>query len=312
MKRLGLIGRAIVAPKPQIVQALLAVGGLGLAVGARWLIDRGTNGVPFATFAPVILLAANFLDWPYAIFVALGSLVSVDLLFADSWLERLDPTRAVIVLIYVMTSALAIYIGHKLQATVREFRTQANEFKTFNQELQHRAKNALQMVRALAARAAKSTDPNEFYESLAGRLDALVKANELLSIGVGDRAQLEELVRSAIRPFPTRHFTVSGPDCHVGNRVGTPLMMSLHELCTNAHKYGALSSDDGHVSIEWTLADGGRSINLAWRESGGPPVEPPRRSGIGTRLLTRHGALEDVVLDYRRDGFVCTMRVAAG
>jgi len=86
--------------------------------------------------------------------------------------------------------------------------------------------------------------------------------------------------------------------------------MALHELATNAAKYGALSVSGGRVSLAWRLAREGEGIDLRWRECGGPPVSPPSRRGFGTRLLTHGLAVElgsPAELDYRTDGLVCTL-----
>ena len=100
----------------------------------------------------------------------------------------------------------------------------------------YRTKNILQMIHALASRASKTTDPVLFYEALSGRLKALDRANELLRFGTLHSCELRTLVEAAITPFNISQIEVHGPDTAISERACTPLMLALHELCTNATK----------------------------------------------------------------------------
>jgi two-component sensor histidine kinase len=127
-------------------------------------------------------------------------------------------------------------------------------------------------------------------------------------------ATLGEVVEGAIQPFgkPGERFQAAGPPVWLPPQTALALAMALHELATNASKYGALSAAAGKVRIDWSTAreaDGER-LTLTWRETGGPAVKAPRRKGFGSRLLER-GLPADlggtVSLDYRKAGLVCTM-----
>lgn len=202
-----------------------------------------------------------------------------------------------------------ILVGLVLRRTIFELDQQSTRFQAYNAELQHRAKNALQVVRALASRAAKAPDPVEFYEALAGRMDLLTKANELLGIGNVRQCELSEVTPLAMEPFPQAAIRVGGLSARITEEAGTPLMMALHELGTNALKYGALSVDGGMIDIEWTtVAD---EIHLTWRESGGPEVIPPKTRGLGSRLLVPQGGMKAVDLQFAAAGVVCRMVVPA-
>jgi two-component sensor histidine kinase len=190
-----------------------------------------------------------------------------------------------------------------------ELDAQTEQIRSFNAELQHRTKNTLQIVRALASRAARSTEPVEFYNTLSGRLDAMAKANELLGPGSLQTCELGDLVSAAMQPFPAWAIQASGPPCKIAGEPGMQLMMALHELGTNAMKYGALSSEQGRVAIAWHEDDG--VIALSWEEQGGPPVSPPTKQGLGSRILSPGGPLRTVDLDYRPEGLVCRLTVAA-
>lgn len=302
------IKRAIVSDKPHALQTALVVLGLAAATAIRWFTDHGANGVPFATFLPVVILAAVFLDWRYAAATAALSLVVVRRLLGVTMPAEAGPA-AVLFIAYSLTAVFMILVGVVLRRTIHELDQQSERFQTYNAELQHRAKNALQVVRALASRAAKAPNPVEFYEAFAGRMDLLVKANELLGVGMMRQCELSEVARLAMKPFPAAAVRATGPDARITEEAGMPLMMALHELGTNALKYGALSTDSGVVDIEWTVLDD--DIHLSWRETGGPQVVPPTKRGLGSRLLVAQGGLKSVDLRFDPAGVVCRMVVPA-
>lgn len=305
----GLARRVIAARKSPALQVALALIGVALAAGLRWSIDRGANGVPFVTFVPVLVLSAVFLQWQFAALAAVMSLGTVVLLFGPY--ARIEFTVANYVLwgAFAFSAAFIIGTGHLMREMILELDAQSARTRIFNAELQHRTKNMLQMVRALASRAARTTDPAEFYTTLSGRLDALAKANDMLGPGTRQTCAVADLVAAAMQPFPTAAITAAGTDCAIAGDAGVQLMMALHELGTNAMKYGALSIDSGQVTISWERRNG--LVELHWVESGGPPVLPPANNGLGSRLLSPGGPLKAVQLDFRPQGVMCRLAVEA-
>lgn len=300
------IKRAIVGPKSHSLQAAIVVLALLVATAIRWFTDRGANGVPFATFLPAVVLAAIFLDWRYAAITASGSLFVAHRLFGATIPTQATPATVVFVA-YALTVMFLIFVGFVLRRTIVELDQQSERFQAYNVELQHRSKNALQVVRALASRAAKAPDPVEFYEAFAARMDLLVKANELLGMGQMRQCDLGEVTRLAMEPFPATAIRAAGPEARITEEAGMPLMMALHELGTNALKYGALSAEGGTVSITWTTV--GEDIHLTWQESGGPKVLTPKRRGLGSRLLVPQGGMKACELQFDPAGVVCRMIV---
>jgi two-component sensor histidine kinase/integral membrane sensor domain MASE1 len=183
-------------------------------------------------------------------------------------------------------------------------------------ELNHRVKNTLATVQSIAAQTARgTTDPARSYEAFIERLMALSRAHDVLTRQRWEGAALDEIVAGAMTPFggeAGERFAVSGPKVWLEPQSALALAMALHELATNASKYGALSVGKGRVAVDWTVAEDGDAPRLAltWRESGGPAVKAPRRKGFGSRLLER-GLPGDlggtVALDYRKSGLVCTI-----
>lgn len=183
------------------------------------------------------------------------------------------------------------------------------------QELAHRMKNTIAMVQAVAAQTMRNAvSLDAAGEALAARLMALAKAHDVLLRGSFDRASLIGLVEGAISLHDdgmTDRFRVEGPELTLGPRHGLTLALMLHELGTNAAKYGALSVAGGKVVITWTVidAEGGPRLRFRWGETGGPPVTPPTRTGFGTRLIARslvHGFGGTAQLSYPPDGAVLT------
>ncbi len=167
-------------------------------------------------------------------------------------------------------------------------------------ELNHRVKNTLATVQSLTAQTLRSHEADRHAaKALTDRILALSRAHDLLTRESWEGATLASLVRQVVELHAAgeaHRFVVTGRDLRVEPRVALSLAMALHELATNAVKYGALSNGTGAVEIGWTLSpdrEAGQTVlQLRWRERGGPPVVAPTRRGFGTRLLERSMAAE--------------------
>lgn len=304
------IRRALLAPRSQALQALLMLDGLALATMFRVVMGGYTDRVQFLTFLPAIVLSALFLDVIWAVGSAILTLLIVNNLFMPTpWRLGDQPIPFLLLAIYALTVGTVIAICHLLRRILKENEAHIAQAEAFNAELQHRTKNVLQIMRSLVARGPRESDPQRYYDNLGGRIDALAKANELLRYGALETCRITDLVRSALAPFDRERFSIAGPDVRVSRAATTPLMMALHELCTNATKYGSLSADAGMVSVAWTAGRAGQ-VTIDWHEQGGPTVAKPRHQGLGTRLLVPHGGLRDVRLDWRETGLVCRLVVS--
>lgn len=180
-------------------------------------------------------------------------------------------------------------------------------------ELNHRVKNTLAVVQGIAHQTFSQTDP-EARKAFEGRLVALAVAHNLLTEANWENASLEQLVADSLHldgPNGER-VSLSGPRVLLPPREALAMAMALHELYTNAVKYGALSNDTGRVEINWSRGDGLENrLEFQWREHGGPPVTPPRRRGFGSFLLDRALARDldgTVALAFEPRGLVCTIK----
>lgn len=181
-------------------------------------------------------------------------------------------------------------------------------------ELNHRVKNTLAVVQALAHQTFAGSPDAGRRKAFEGRLAALASAHNLLTRESWEAASLRDVVASAAAPCDPggERFSMDGPDMRVPPRVAVALALAVHELCTNAVKYGALSNDEGRVAIRWGIESG--RLRLTWTERGGPPVAPPSHRGFGSRMLERALAseLEGVVtLDFFPEGLRCTIDASA-
>jgi two-component system CheB/CheR fusion protein len=164
-------------------------------------------------------------------------------------------------------------------------------------ELSHRVKNMLAVVQSLATRTLRqSGSMEELRDAFLGRLQALSNAHDMIFEGGVDRIGLDRIVEQAMQPFETRgEIRIGkGPEFTLGPAASQTLLLILHELATNAAKYGALSAPAGRVSVDWRNEGKGdeRRLCINWSESGGPKVVKPARDGQGMRFVRRSTAYE--------------------
>ncbi|WP_374468330.1 sensor histidine kinase [Phenylobacterium sp.] len=204
------------------------------------------------------------------------------------------------------------YVGSVLD--IEDRRQIEEHLRLVINELNHRVKNTLAMMQALAAQSFRNADDlAQAQANFTGRVMALSRANDLLTSERWAGASLEEVVRQSLAIYcegASDRLEVSGAPVQLSSKTALSLCMALHELATNAVKYGAWSSPQGRVVVRWEV-DGpkeARRLRLTWREQGGPPVVPPARRGFGSRLIERGLAAElggRVELVFEPQGLVC-------
>jgi two-component sensor histidine kinase len=202
-------------------------------------------------------------------------------------------------------------------AVVRQHQDQQHLRLLIN-ELNHRVKNTLATVQSIVAQTLRGGDAStRTRDTLTSRIVALSKAHDVLTNEQWSGAELAEIAAQAAQPFRMGlgedRIRMEGPPVRVPPKTAIAMALALHELATNAVKYGALSGHDGHVEFKWWLKGRGeqRELHATWREVDGPRVTPPNRVGFGTRLIERGLASDlngEVTIHYPADGVVCTIR----
>lgn len=179
-------------------------------------------------------------------------------------------------------------------------------------ELHHRVKNILATVTAIARQTmGRDKDHREDVDAFTSRLSSLSRAQDLLLHGDWQFAELKSVVLQAISPYPAETFTVRGPTVPLPPKAVVSLSLALHELATNAAKYGALSVAGGRVSVVWDHDLATSQLTIIWKEEGGPDVVPPTRRGFGSTLVERLLTAElkgDAQISYERHGVVCVIK----
>ncbi|GJD99266.1 PAS domain S-box protein [Methylobacterium isbiliense] len=206
-------------------------------------------------------------------------------------------------------------IGAMLDITARK-RAEEHQ-RLLTSELQHRVKNTLTLVQAIASQTLRgATDVNEMREAFAARLISLGRAHDILTQSSWTAAPIAEVVEGALsvhRNAGPARIRVSGPNVLLAAKPALSLALALHELATNAAKYGALSNESGVVELRWHVvhASDASRFCLIWSEQGGPPIlAQPARRGFGSRLIERSFAAEvggEVKLTYAPTGLVCRL-----
>ncbi|RWX81148.1 PAS domain S-box protein [Neorhizobium lilium] len=183
-------------------------------------------------------------------------------------------------------------------------------------ELDHRVKNILAIVSSIVAQTLKTnSSPEEFAETISGRITAITRAHSLLtSRRAGGTGTLRDLIETELKPYGDRALRIEGPEVALTPKAGLSVAMAIHELASNAAKYGSLSVTEGQLTISWSVTEGlDRRLQLSWTEANGPTVSgPPARRGFGTTVIDRSLSYEfdgEVTRSFEPSGVVCMIEL---
>ncbi len=284
------------------------------AVAVRSLLPLNPQQLPTITVVIAMAIVTTFAGAAGGITTAvLGGLGCWYLFFNphsfslanDAWVPLIG--FSIIALVIVTTAHMYRSSERRLhQRELAELEEQAANAEFFAREMAHRLKNALAIVQAIAFQTLGTEKPEA--SRFAGRLRALADANELLTEEIKQPvADIREVLRAALTPFQDgkSRVHVTSVDAAIPAQQVVSLALALHELGTNAVKYGALSTPSGQVVV--TVDHDGDRLKLHWVEQGGPTVTPPTETGFGTRLLQRSGVETD--LRYDPDGLKCSFGI---
>ncbi|HEX2134495.1 MAG TPA: HWE histidine kinase domain-containing protein, partial [Microvirga sp.] len=196
---------------------------------------------------------------------------------------------------------MLVDISHRKQAE--------EQLDLLAREVNHRANNLLSTVHAMV-RLTRGDSVEALKAALEGRIGALAHAHNLLAKSRWSGADLQQLVQEEVAPYLgglTSRVSISGPRLPLEPQAAQSLAMAIHELTTNAVKYGALSNDTGRVEVSWSIK--GNRLRLQWRETGGPATSRPAKRGVGTTVISRSVRYlgGEVEFDWRAEGLVCRL-----
>lgn len=292
-----------------LVGQLIAAGLAAVSAGIWFTLHSVLPGAPFNTFFPFIIVAAALGGRSAGI-----ALLAWGVLFAIAVWLSIRPVGfwggAIASIVFVGLGSLTIAIVHALQSLVAALERAEGQADVMAREMRHRVGNLMQLVQAIAQMTARSsTDLTQFMPRFEGRLRALAEAHQ---VSAGDRqlsGDLETLLRVLLCAYDPERLQISGPKIMLNADVAPRLALVIHELATNAAKYGALSVTTGIVKINWqTVSD---VLELQWSEQGGPPVSAPVRTGFGSRLIAATVATGKgtAAFDYAATGLSCRLQL---
>lgn len=312
---MGVFGKRAIDRSGWLKVILVAVVCVALGYLARIAVDSVIHGqVPFVTFYPAVMAAALIAG------VRSGLLaVALSTPLAAMAFDSYPIITTLIWLVLASVVAVGCGLAHELRLRLRAERDELERAKQklelVIREQTHRAKNTFAILNSLAQQSAHGAhNIEEFRDRLIARIRALSSAYSLMSTGEGDApVELGALIGLALAPFRDsygdRLRVTGGPAVDLAPSAAIPIALCLHELATNAVKYGALSSDTGAVTVVWSEQTPG-AYTLRWAESGGPRVESPRANGFGSRLI--NAALNGMpgggaVLKFHPEGVTCDL-----
>ena len=299
---------------PVYTQILIGIVVAALAVAIRAALPLQPDQLPTLTIVVMLAVVTTFVGAAAGIATAVvGGMASWYLFFNPqswslangAWVPLLGFT--VISIVIVSTSSLYRSSERRLHDREKaELEEKAANAEFFAREMAHRLKNALAIVQAIAFQTLGTDRPEA--SRFAGRLRALSDANELLTEEIQQPvADVRQILRAALALFKDGkgRVEVRSVDASIPAQQVVSLALALHELGTNAVKYGALSAKGGTVIV--TVEEDGDRLKLLWEERGGPPVSQPEQTGFGTRLLQRSGI--NTRIQYEPDGLKCSFGI---
>ncbi len=257
-----------------------------VALGVRlvfWLLRPDL--VIFATYYPAVLLATLIGGWSAGVVAQiLGGILTwffFDPSFAGPAYAFSDQVGDFA--LYFLSSALVIWASEHYRLVIRKLDEEERYRRLVVDELNHRLKNKLTVVHAVLRHELRSHA--DISTRVLDRMRALSAADDLLTRPDGDVVDIREILSAELAHYSETRVTAEGEHVQLPAKLAATLTLIVHELATNAAKYGALKLHNGQVSISWRIE--ANILRIEWSESGGPPVSPPRRHGFGTALFRR-------------------------
>jgi two-component sensor histidine kinase len=267
---------------------------------------------PFTTYNLGIIITALVCGfWPAILAVLISVTTGWYLFLPPAFSFDLDERQAWTVAMFAIVATINVVL---VSGLVGGLLIHEERQRFLIRELKHRSQNLFAIVQAITSRSlVEGQSIGEAREVLNGRLGALARAYATLEESSFSGASLNQILALELSTFP-KQISVAGKDVQVNTPAAQNFALIIHELATNATKYGALSCPEGQVHVEWSIggANGTGQFRFVWRESGGPPVRPPTRKGFGSVILfeVAKSFAPSVQANYAPDGLVYELQVA--
>jgi two-component sensor histidine kinase len=280
--------------------AVLAATALRLSLGKIGVT------ITYPTYYLAILIVALVCGAGGGILAIALSMLAVDYVFIPPPFSFALPSKEAIVNMaaFALVSLAIVAIAHAQRGLVDRLNYKREALALLMKELQHRSKNHLSVVQAIVAHSIRGD--NERSRLIAGRIKCIADADNLLTKSPQQSVGLAELLELELMPF-RQAVKTAGPSVILGPTLAQVIALVLHELCTNANKYGALSKEGGYVSVTWSVLD--ESLHLRWAELGGPAVSSPSKGGFGLGFLNSllKNVKGKITTEFPADGVVHTI-----
>jgi two-component sensor histidine kinase len=293
--------------KKQIGRYAAALGIFVIALIARLLLDLIVPWrLPFITFFPAVFLAAYYLgSGPGVLVLALSTIAGTT--WVDPFGHSPISLYATSALLFLLVAGMIVFVVDRLSAAHEKLSQQEKQLEMINRELKHRIKNLFAIADSVCQQTINAGgSAQEMTRSVSGRLLAIASAQDLLSTTATEGADLTELVEklaSSLAPSLSR-IRVEGQSLRLTVNTTTPFALILHELATNALKYGAWAQERGWVAVSWS-ATSDDLLRFRWREHDGPILAPPVREGLGRKLIKSSLPGARVEHSFKPDGLQC-------
>lgn len=263
----------------------------------------GGNVLPFTTYYPATLLASLVGGAAAGVFATCLSLAIVLWAFPTP-----AATQSANVVLFLLCSGATIAVAELYRRATRRLHDEERKRSLLMRELEHRGKNTFAIVQSIVSQTLQ--DQKHLADTIIGRIKSVSATNDIITRSEHHTAGLQTILERELDPYDRARVSLRGPDVQLAAELARSFALIVHELATNAAKYGALCNPGGQLSVEW-IVDGAR-LSLTWCEENGPAISKPFEPGFGARLITRllknHGG--EVTPEFRPEGLRVRLSVA--
>ncbi len=284
---------------------LFGIGCVLAVAGIRWLFGVWFGAtLYFVAFFPAVIVAALFAGfWPGMVALALSIALGVAIFVPANLMSGLPASFLSNLAIYAGAGLSTVWLGHQFRCAVRELQAEQSRRELILREVEHRAHNMGALGAAIVQFSLK--DNREAADLINKRMKALQATNDLITRAPNMEPDIESIVSRELAPYDAARCTMRGAPLTLPSDTARALGLIVHELTTNAVKYGGLSEKGGRIEIAW--AQTGGMLEIDWEEHGVRNIEAPTRSGFGTKLIdvTVKGLAGSVERKFEDDGLRC-------